>query len=75
VPVTRLDDLHGLREGLLARMAVCTSDQNFAVMGRLLADTVKQIAELDGADAPTVSKGGVVVDFAARLAGRAGTNS
>ncbi|MBC7938715.1 MAG: hypothetical protein H7Z19_02960 [Chitinophagaceae bacterium] len=73
--MSRIDDLIDLREGLLARMAVCTSDQNYAVMGRLLADTVKQIAELDGTSAPAESKGGIVVDFAARLAGRAGSNS
>jgi len=74
--MTRIDDLRDLREGLLARMAVCTSDQNYSVMGRLLADTVKQIAELEGVDAPAAGKAvGVVVDFAARLANRAGANS
>ena len=72
--MARIDDLRDLREGLLARMDVCESDQNFAVMGRLLADTLKQIAELDGTD-KIAAKGGVVVDFAARLAGRAGSNS
>lgn len=74
--MARIDDLRATREGLIARMAVCTSDQNYAVMGRLLTDVVKQIAELDPAEAPApVSKGGVVVDFAARLANRTGSNS
>ena len=75
--MARIDDLRDLREGLLERMAVCSSDQNFAVMGRLLADTVKQIAELDPAESPAADagKGGVVVNFQARLAGRAGANS
>ena len=52
--MARLDDLLALREGLFARMGGCESDQNYAVMGRLLADVVKQIDELApvSADAP-----------------------
>ena len=53
--MARLDDLKALREGLLARLEECSSDQNYAVLGRLLADVVKQIDGLDPAkpgDAP-----------------------
>lgn len=45
--MARLEDLQALREGLLARLEECSSDQNYAVLGRLLADVVKQIDELD----------------------------
>ncbi|WP_294567595.1 hypothetical protein [uncultured Arthrobacter sp.] len=45
--VTRLDGLREMRDDLRTRMSKCDSDQNFAVMGRLLADTLKQIDELD----------------------------
>lgn len=55
--MSRLDDLQELRAGILARLEDCSSDQNYAVLGRLLADVVKQIDELDpqasGASAPT----------------------
>jgi len=75
----RIDDLKELRDGLQARMAVCTSDQNYAVMGRLLADVVKQIEELDPASRVGPSHmggGGVLLDFKARLnANRTGTDS
>lgn len=47
--MARLDDLQALREGLLERLEGCSSDQNYAVLGRLLADVVKQIDELDPA--------------------------
>lgn len=47
--MARLDDLQALRDGLVGRMAECQSDQNYAVMGRLLVDVVKQIDELDPA--------------------------
>lgn len=46
-PVTRLAGLQKMRDDLRARMSKCDSDQNFAVMGRLLADTLKQIDEID----------------------------
>lgn len=50
--MARLDDLTALRDDLQARMGACTSDQNFAVMGRLLVDVVKQIDELGGGQKP-----------------------
>ena len=45
--MTRLDDLRTLRDDLVERMAECSSDQNYAVMGRLLIDVLKQLDELD----------------------------
>lgn len=48
--MARLDDLRVLRDDLVARMADCSSDQNFAVMGRLLLDVTKQLDELDPPD-------------------------
>lgn len=66
--MARLEDLSDLRESLLARMSVCESDQNYAVMGRLLADVLKQIDELG-----TATEGGKATglsDFEKRLAER-----
>lgn len=57
--MTRLDDLKNLREGLLGRLEECSSDQNYAVLGRLLADVVKQIEELDPATAGEGPKTGL----------------
>lgn len=45
----RVEDLRVLRDGLVARMETCQSDQNYAVMGRLLKDVVKELDELAGA--------------------------
>ena len=57
--MARLDDLKALREGLLARLEECSSDQNYAVLGRLLADVVKQIDELDPAKAGDTPRTGL----------------
>jgi hypothetical protein len=78
--MARLDDLRDLRADLRSRMAECESDQNFAVMGRLLSDVLKQIDDLDPANAakPAAGQsgsGGVVVDFTSRLAHGAGASS
>ena len=48
--MTRLADLETVRGTLIDRMADCASDQNYTVMGRLLVDVLKQIAELGGAE-------------------------
>lgn len=48
--MTRLADLECVRATLIERMSECASDQNYAVMGRLLVDVLKQIAELGGAE-------------------------
>lgn len=64
--MSRVDDLRHVREGLQARMAACESDQNYAVLGRLLVDVVKQIDELDPpADGPQKETG--LSDFEKRL--------
>jgi hypothetical protein len=47
---SRLEDLERLREDLKVRMAETESAQNFAVMGRLLVDVLKQIDELGGGE-------------------------
>jgi len=62
----RLGDLEELREGLRGRMAECQSDQNYAVLGRLLADVVKQIDELGGGEKPAEKETGLS-DFERRL--------
>jgi len=67
--VARLDDLRALREGTLARMADCSSDQNYAILGRLLADVLKQIDELGGGEQTTPKETGLS-DFEKRLAER-----
>lgn len=68
--MTRLDDLEALRTSLIGRMDACGSDQNFAVMGRLLVDVLKQLAELTGGD---IEGAGTALDELAarrRTAGR-----
>ena len=62
----RLDDLRELREGTLSRMAVCNSDQNYAILGRLLVDVLKQIDELGGGESATPKETGLS-DFEKRL--------
>ena len=64
--MARLDDLRDLREGTLARMADCASDQNYAILGRLLADVLKQIDELGGGE-EVKSKETGLSDFEKRL--------
>ena len=71
---SRLADLRELREGLKDRMAEASSDQNYAVMGRLLAQVVAEIEELAGAD-PAAGEGTALSDFARKLAERTGAPS
>lgn len=67
--MARLDDLRNTRQGLIERMASCDSDQNYATLGRLLVDVVKQIDELDPTSAlPTQETD--VDEFTKRLNGR-----
>ena len=48
---SRLDALRALRDDLAARMEVCSSDQNFAVMARVFTDVLSQIeAETGGVE-------------------------
>lgn len=70
--MSRLDDLTTLRDGLKARMAVSTSDQNYAVMGKLLADVVKQLDELGEGSAGERERTGLS-EFEKRLAERTGS--
>ena len=64
--MSRLEDLQALREGTLARMADCSSDQNYAILGRLLADVIKQIDELGGGEQEKPKETGLS-DFEKRL--------
>ena len=64
--MARLDDLRALREDTLARLANCASDQNFAILGRLLTDVLKQIDELGGAE-PAAQEETGLSDFEKRL--------
>lgn len=66
--MARLDDLVDLREGLLVRLAGERSGQNYAVLGRLLVDVVKQIDELD--PAPAEPKETTLSEFEKRLRDR-----
>jgi hypothetical protein len=54
-----LETLQALRDDLAARMEVCTSDQNFAVLGRLLTDTLARISDLGGDEQPAPPKTGL----------------
>ena len=64
--MARLDDLEQMRYDLINRMAVCESDQNFSVMGRLLTDVLKQIDELGGGEKAAEKETGLS-DFEKRL--------
>lgn len=44
----RLARLRTLRDDLTARMEFCDSDQNYAALGRLLIDVLKQVDEAGG---------------------------
>ena len=66
---TRLTDLEAVRVTLIERMADCASDQNYAVMGRLLTDILKQIEELGGGE-QVAGKATGLSDFEKRLRSR-----
>ena len=66
--MARLDDLEALRAGIFDRLADCESDQNYAVLGRLLVDVVKQIDELGGSQPEKVVT--ALDEFTRRLADR-----
>ena len=66
--MARLDDLETLRAGIFDRLADCESDQNYAVLGRLLVDVVKQIDELGGSQPEKVVT--ALDEFTRRLADR-----
>lgn len=66
---TRQDDLKTLRGDLQTRMAECSSDQNFAVMGRLLVDVLKQIEDASPAGNNTRGES-VLSEFEAKLRAR-----
>ena len=68
----RLEDLQALRADLKARLETCESDQNFAVMGRLLTDVVKQIEEIEKA---VPSQKGTVLDELAKRRSAPGSRS
>ena len=66
----RLADLRELREGLKSRMEQTASDQNFAVMGRLLVEVLGQIEELAGSAGESSERTGLS-EFERKLADRA----
>ena len=68
--MARLDDLETLRDGLKVRLNGCESDQNYAVLGRLLADVLKQIEELGGDTAGADKVVTPLDEFTRRLADR-----
>ena len=63
--MARLADLEVMRLGLIERMELCSSDQNYAVLGRLLVDVLKQIEELAGPSQKPKETG--LSDFEKRL--------
>lgn len=71
---SRLADLRELRDGLKGRMETTTSDQNYAVMGRLLVQVVAEIEELAGAD-PAAGEGTGLSEFERKLAERTGSKA
>lgn len=71
---SRLKALRALRDSLAARLERCTSDQNFAVMSRVLADVLVQIDELGGGVAPAKEET-ALDEFSRRLAERQSTST
>lgn len=65
--MSRTSDLEALRADLQARMSVAESDQNFAVMGRLLVDVLKQLEDANGPAASGPAKGSVLSEFETKL--------
>jgi hypothetical protein len=66
--MSRLTELAAIRDGLRSRMSACTSDQNYAVMCRLLVDVLRQIDEM--APAKTKTKATGLSEFEKRLRDR-----
>lgn len=66
--MTRLEDLQGMRDGLLARIATCQSDQNYAVLTRTLLDVLAQIEQID--PQPVSRKETALDEFSKRLLDR-----
>jgi hypothetical protein len=67
---TRLEALVALRDDLAARLEACSSDQNYATMGRLMADV---LAQIDAVRAAKPESEGTALDELAsrrRAAGR-----
>ena len=65
----RLAELEAVAEDTKSRMAECSSDQNFTILGRLLVDVLKQIDELGGG-AKSEPKETGLSDFEKRLRDR-----
>ena len=63
---SRVEHLEKLRDDLRERMSRADSDQNFAVMGRLLKDVLKEIDELGGGEQAKPKETGLS-DFEKRL--------
>ena len=65
----KLETLRAMRDDLAGRMDDCTSDQNFAVMGRLLTDVLGQIEAAEKAGPE--QKGTALDELAAKRNGKA----
>jgi hypothetical protein len=66
---TRLEHLREMVDDLRARMLVCDSDQNFAVMARVRRELLAEIDELGGGVQVEAKETGLS-DFEKRLAAR-----
>ena len=66
---TRLEHLQEMVDGLQARMNVCDSDQNYAVMARVRRELLVEVDELGGGEKPEPKETGLS-DFEKRLAER-----
>lgn len=63
---TRLEHLEEMISGLKARMDVCDSDQNYAVMARVRREMLAELADLGGGEQPAPKETGLS-DFEKRL--------
>ena len=71
---TRLEHLTEMVDGLQRRMDACDSDQNYAVMARVLNDVLVQIDELGGGAQAEPKETGLS-DFEKRLRARESTSA
>ncbi len=64
----RIDTLRAMRDELAGRLEVCSSDQNFAVMSRVLMDVLTQIESVEKSEPET--KGTALDELAAKRSGK-----
>lgn len=65
-----LDTLRALRDRIASDIDTCESARDVAALSQRLMDLLKQIAEIEAAEAPPASEGSGLSEFQKRLADR-----